>query len=227
MSDPGPSRYELKVTVFPDEEPVVRAAIEDQHAEMSQREVYFYDTPELALKAGKLFLRARTTEGDDPDSTVKLRPLAGAFPPAWQGNGDVRHEVDVIGEREVPSLKLDREHGKIDAGDVGGHDAKRLFDAAQEGLVPVDWDDIVAFGPIHAHLWELEYAELPEKLAVEEWTVSGGPHFVELSFKVKPGELAAAKQAFHALLDELKIDRKGRPAKTEIVLDHFAAKHDQ
>jgi uncharacterized protein YjbK len=224
MSDNGPSKFEFKVTVLPEQVHLVRAQLEKQGAGMRLREVYFYDTPGLELKDRKLFLRARTTEGEKPDSTVKLRPLQQPeIPKDWK-DVDYRYESDVIGDEDIPSLKLDRPEGEIDKHDVGG-EAKTLFDKDQRDLVEIDWDELKPFGPVHAHLWELEYDALPKELSVEEWTVPGGPHFIELSFKVKANEKAAAKQAFHALLDGLGINPKGDPdPKTTRVLEFFAKK---
>ena len=72
--DPAIQKLEFKVTVLPPEEPKVQAEL--RRAENpARRKVYFYDTPELALLAKDLVLRARVTDGDDDDSTVKLRPL--------------------------------------------------------------------------------------------------------------------------------------------------------
>jgi hypothetical protein len=219
MSDHEPKKLEFKVTVFPEEEPAVRKELERQGAALRQREVYFYDTPELALKAKRLFLRARTTEGEDPDSTVKLRPFeGGGYPAKWdQAGKDVRYEIDVVGAKKVGSLKLD---GEIDAGDL--KEPSKLFKGAQEDLVSESWDDIEPLGPVHAHLWELTYDTVPKKVGVEEWTLSGGPHFIELSFKADPEDEDEARQGFHALLDRLGIGHDGRPAKTEIVLAYFA-----
>ena len=74
--------------------------------------MYFYDTPELALFARDLVLRARVTEGDDDDSTVKLRPLPlPGIPAPWGTTEGVRVELDVVGSRQVPSAKLDGEPG--------------------------------------------------------------------------------------------------------------------
>jgi hypothetical protein len=219
MSHHEPKKIEFKVTVFPEEEPAVRKELERQGATLRQREVYFYDTPGLALKAKSVFLRARTTEDEDPDSTVKLRPFDGGdYPPKWEQAGeDVRYEIDIVGAKKVGSLKLD---GDIDANDL--KDPKKLFDDIQETLVPEPWDEIRPLGPVHAHLWELEYDTVPKKLSVEEWTLSGGPHFIELSFKADPEDEDEARQGFHALLDSLGIGHDGRPSKTEIVLQHFA-----
>ena len=51
----------------------------------------------------------------------------------------------------------------------------------------------------------------------------GGTHFVELSFKLAPDEAESAEQAFHSLLDRLKIGHDGDPdPKTPRVLRSFA-----
>jgi hypothetical protein len=78
--DPAIQKLEFKVTVLPPEEPKVQAEL--RRAENpARRKVYFYDTPGLALLAKDLVLRARVTDGDDDDSTVKLRPLPLASEP--------------------------------------------------------------------------------------------------------------------------------------------------
>ena len=225
MSMSQPERFEFKVTVLPEQEHLVRAQLKEQGAEMGMREVYFYDTPGGDLQARSLYLRARTTEGEDPDSTVKLRPLRTVeIPEDWKG-ADYRYEADVIAGKDIASLKLDNLNGEVDEDDVGDKDAKKLFGKAQAERLKVDLGELVPLGPVHAHLWELEYDTLPKKLAVEEWTVSGGPHFIELSFKVKPDQKAAAGQAFGALLADLGIDPKGDPdPKTTRVLEFFAGK---
>src|SRR4051812_23343082 len=40
------------------------------------REVYFFDTPDLALFSAGVVARARRTQGDTDDTVVKLRPSA-------------------------------------------------------------------------------------------------------------------------------------------------------
>ena len=78
-------------------------------------------------------------------------------------------------------------------------------------------------GPIKALKWELKPNGFPYKLAVEEWTIIDGPHFIELSFKVKPDEKDKAKTAWHALLDRHGISRDHpQDAKTRMVLRYFA-----
>ena len=80
--DPAIQKLEFKVTVLPAEEPKVQAELGRARVSPARRKVYFYDTPQLALFAKDLVLRARVTDGDDDDSTLKLRtsPRAGPRP---------------------------------------------------------------------------------------------------------------------------------------------------
>ena len=78
-------------------------------------------------------------------------------------------------------------------------------------------------GPVDARKWDLPPETFPHKLSVEEWSLPDGTHFIELSFKVTPDEAQDAEQAFHALLDRLKIGHDGDPdPKTPRVLKFFA-----
>jgi len=84
------------------------AELRRAHLNPARGKVYFYDTPELALLAKDLVLRARVTDGDDDDSTVKLWPLPLPNVPArWSATDRVWIELDVVGDKQVPSAKLE------------------------------------------------------------------------------------------------------------------------
>jgi hypothetical protein len=230
--DPAIQKLEFKVTVLPAEEPKVQAELRSAGVDPARRKVYFYDTPELALFAKDLVLRARVTDGDDDDSTVKLRPLPLPNVPArWRATDDVRIELDVVGKKRVPSAKLDGEpdRGEIEQVEHGALKLSKLFTKAQEVLVAdglpstTSLNDLVVLGPVDARKWELPPETFPHKMSVEEWTLPNGPHFIELSFKVAPDEAQTAARAFHSLLDRLKIGHNGDPdPKTPRVLKFFA-----
>ena len=139
--DPAIQRLEFKVTVLPAEEPKVQAELRSAGVSLARRKVYFYDTPELALFAEDLVLRARVTDGDDDDSTVKLRPLPlPDIPASWRATEGVRIELDVVGNKQVPSAKLD---GKPDRGEIeqvehGALKLSKLFTKAQEAVFADD-----------------------------------------------------------------------------------------
>jgi hypothetical protein len=230
--DPAVQRLEFKVTVFPHEEPSVEGELRRTAVNPVRRKVYFYDTPKLALSANGLVLRARVTGDDDDDSTVKLRPLLLPDIPAdWRATEDVRIEVDVVGSRQVPSAKLD---GKPDRGEIEQVEQdklklSKLFNKAQEALIEArlpngtKLDGLAVLGPVDARKWDLPAETFPHELSVEQWSLPDGTHFFELSFKVEPAGAAAAQQAFHAYLKDLKIGLEGdAEPKTPKVLRFFA-----
>ena len=226
--DPAIEKVEFKLTVLRSKERYVQALLRSARVTPRRRKVYFYDTPGRDLYKQGLVLRGRVTDGDDDDSTVKVRPLRlGKIPARWEKDG-VRIELDVVGEKQVPSAKLDStpKRGRIE-------DARKLsslFSEEQKALVKrrangTRFKDLAVFGPVDARKWELPPAYFPHELAVEEWSLPDGTRFFELSFKVDPDEAAKAKREFGELLDYLKIGRKGDPdPKTPRVLEFFAAR---
>lgn len=230
--DPAIQKLEFKVTVLPAEEPKVQAQLRRAGVSPARRKVYFYDTPELGLFAKDLVLRARVTDGDDDDSTVKLRPLPLPDVPArWAATDGVRIELDVVGKKQVPSAKVDGDpdRGEIEQVEHGALELSKLFTRAQEALVAgalprgTVLDDLAVLGPVDARKWDLPPGTFPHTLTVEEWSLPDGTHFIELSFKVAPDEAPAAERAFHALLDGLQIGHNGDPdPKTPKVLRFFA-----
>jgi hypothetical protein len=229
---PKIQKLEFKVTVLPSEEPKVQAELDSTGVEPVQRKVYFYDTPELALFGKDLVLRARVTEGDDDDSTVKLRPLLPPeIPDDWSATEKVRIELDVVGSRHVGSAKLDGEPdpGEVEQVERRELELSKLFSKAQEALVedalPRDTslNDLAVLGPVHARKWTLPPETFPFDLSVEEWSVLDELHFVELSFKAERHEARVAQWAFHALLDRLQIGHEGDgQQKTPKVLEALA-----
>jgi hypothetical protein len=229
--DPAIQKLEFKVTVLPAEEAKVQAELRRAGVSPARRKVYFYDTPKLALFTKDLVLRARVTDGDDDDSTVKLRPLPlPNIPARWSATDAVRIELDVVGHKQVPSAKLDGEpdRGEIEQVEHRALELSKLFTKAQEALIAdelpsgTSLNDLAVLGPIDARKWDLPPETFPHKLSVEEWSLPDGTHFIELSFKVTPDEAPAAERAFHALLDHLKIGRNGDPdPKTPKVLKFF------
>ncbi|WP_028062214.1 hypothetical protein [Solirubrobacter soli] len=207
-------KVELKFTAVPADKGRVVAFLSD--FPMKQRKVYFYDDEDLSLFERHVILRGRITDGEG-DTTVKLRPVepdvAGA---AKDVNDDVRIELDVVGDDETLSAKLD--HDDVDTGAIKQGEWDGLFTDEQKALAG-DIDGIKPLGPIAARVWEIEdLPGFPYKLAAEEWSVHD-LHFVELSIKVKPGDVKDAKPVFKAFLTGLVKDVAGDPSrKTEQVL---------
>jgi len=192
----------------------------------AHRTVFFYDTPDLALKDKHLFLRGRVTEGAG-DSTVKLRPVTEELAAAAKHDSDeVKIELDVVGEKRDASAKLD--HEPVDPAAIAAGAIDQLFSNDQRKLITrVAGDDafngLDVLGPITARVWEIEDpSDLPFKLAAEEWSIPG-EHFIELSIKVKPGKADEAQKAFRKFLAGLVEDVDGdQSRKTERMLKRLA-----
>ena len=225
-------RVEFKLTVLPGQGEIVRARFQDGRTP-TKRTVYFYDTKHLEAFNERVVLRARITDGDDDDATVKLRPADHTDRDArWRTIDKVAVEVDVVGEKRTPSAKLDRTLDRGRVQDVAEDRRKvgALMSKAQEQLFKtyaphgLELEELKVLGPIHAQKWEREDLEgFPYKFCVETWSVPGAMEFTELSIKVLAPEASAAETAFRAFVAGLGLDVTGQQvAKTERVLKHFA-----
>jgi hypothetical protein len=235
--DPAIQKVEFKVTVLAGDEGKVQALLQTEGGQPQRRKVYFYDTKDLALYGEHLVLRARVTQGDDDDSTVKLRPVDLADDEAsWRQVDEIRIELDVVGENQVPSAKLD---GEPDRGEIEEVEAKRrtlgsLFSRKQEQLIAdyapdgISLDELEVLGPVDARKWDLDNPQgFPYTLSVEEWSLPDATRFIELSFKVSADEATDAQTAFRALLTGLEVDVAGdQTPKTPRVLKFFADRLD-
>jgi hypothetical protein len=220
-------KVEFKVTVLEKDEQWVRDMLP---ATSVSRTVYFYDTPELVLfKEKGLVLRARVT-GENEQSTVKLRPVTLPLGSPWSEAEKVEIEVDVVGAEEpTTSAKRDAD---ADPGDIEKvartSKISKLFNKTQEKLIAParpSLDDLEVLGPIGAVKWEFTPDGFDYELAVEEWTVEDGPHFMELSIKVDRDKADEAQPKWHALFDDNEISRTHEQvSKTREVMEHFAEK---
>jgi hypothetical protein len=231
--DPAIQKVEFKITVLSGEEAKVQALLQKEGGQPQRRKVYFYDTKDLALYGKDLVLRARVTQGDDDDSTVKLRPVdLGDDEASWRQIDGIRIELDVVGDKQVPSAKLD---GEPDRGEVEEVEAKQrpvgsLFSGKQEQLIAdyapdgITLNELEVLGPVDARKWDLDDPDgFPHTLSVEEWSLPDATRFIELSFKVPADEATDAQAAFRALLIGLEVDVAGdQTPKTPRVLKYFA-----
>ena len=235
--DPAIQKVEFKLTVLAEEEATVQALLQKDGGQPRRRKVYFYDTKGLALYGKDLVLRARVTQGDDDDSTVKLRPVDLADDEAsWRQIDGIRIELDVVGDKQVRSAKLD---GEPDRGEIEEVEAKQrpvasLFSGKQEQLIAdyapdgISLPALEVLGPVDARKWDLDNPEgFPHTLSVEEWSLPDATRFIELSFKVSADEANDAHTAFRALLTGLEVDVAGdQTPKTPRVLKYFADRLD-
>ena len=71
----GADTVELKLTIPETTRAGTSAALGVDPLDAQVRQVFFFDTPELALNAAGVVVRARRRQGEDGDTVVKLRPV--------------------------------------------------------------------------------------------------------------------------------------------------------
>ncbi|HEV2951379.1 MAG TPA: adenylate cyclase, partial [Actinomycetota bacterium] len=69
---------ELKLTLPESARAGTAAALGVDPLDAQMRQVFFFDTPNLALNAAGVVVRARRRQGEEADTVIKLRPVMPA-----------------------------------------------------------------------------------------------------------------------------------------------------
>lgn len=197
---------EIKVTIRENQELLATRALNLSEEKAQRREIYFFDTPSLALFEAGIILRARIVEDDPDNSTVKIRPIDPShIAKAWKDMDDFKLEADWVGERKVCSASLDarQKRGEIDEVAAGGRELRKLFSAEQEQFLAaytdtrIDFNSLIVLGPIKVLRWEHRYNDLDHEVCIEEWRLpKTGTDLIEISIKAPTGEANAAQGEF-------------------------------
>lgn len=223
---------ELKATVPAADRTAAGRALGIDPLQAEIRQVYFFDTPDLALDAAGVVVRARRIQRRGGDSVVKLRPVV----PADVGD-DLRRsaafglEVDAMPGGFVCSGSLKRKLAKIDPRSVALGEApvrklfsqeQRLFYAAH-APAGVALDDLSVLGPIFVLKLKFVPEGLGRRLAGELWLYPDNAMVVELSTRCPPAETFQAAAELRAFLGARGVDLSAeQETKTRRALAHFA-----
>jgi hypothetical protein len=223
---------ELKLTVPESGQGATVRALDADPLEAQIRQVFFFDTPELALDAAGLVVRARRIQGKGGDTVVKLRPVEpDNLAAELRASPTVNVEVDAMPGGFVCSASV---KGKTDAAAVrtvaaGDLRIRKLFtkeqraffaDHAPEGI---ELDGLAVLGPIFVLKLNLRPAELGRRLVGEMWLYPNGTRIVELSTKCTPGEAFQVAAEARAFLSSKGIDLNAKQqTKTKTALQFFA-----
>ena len=225
---------ELKLTVPEHDHRSTVAALGMDPLEAQIRQVFFLDTPELALDKQGVVVRARRIQGKGDDSTVKLRPVVPSDLPAeLRDSPGFRVEVDALPGGFVCSGTLKR---TLDAGEVrrtvsGDRPLRKLFSKHQrayfaEHAKGVELDDLVILGPIFVLKLRFTPEELGRRLVAEMWIYPDGSRVLELSTRADTNEAFQVAVEARAYLTDRGIDLSGeQETKTKKALEYFAGAH--
>jgi len=229
---PGADSVELKLTVPDANQRSAVMSLGMDPLEGQIRQVFFYDTPDLALNAAGLVLRARRIQGEAEDSVVKLRPVdPSKLSPKLRKLPEFGVEVDAMPGGFVCSGRLRERLARPVARDVafGTAPIRKLFTKQQRALFEkhtpgVEMDDLSVLGPINIFKLKFRPAKFDRKLVAELWLYPDGSRILELSTKCLPAETFQVVAETKAFLHNHGVDMTGaQETKTKRALEFFAA----
>ena len=201
--------------------------------EAEPRQVFFFDTPDLALSRAGVVVRARRIHGGGGDTVVKLRPVDPAMvDKALRRSESFKVEVDVLPGGFVCSASF---KGRCDAQDVldavsGEAPLRSLFSKEQRAFYTrhaptrIKLDALMTFGPTFVLKTRLSPRQLDRRLTVELWLFPDGSRNVEISTKCLPPEafhVAAELRAFLGANGVAIV--AGQQTKTRATMEFFRA----
>ncbi len=181
-------------------------------------------------------LRVRQIDGDEDDSTVKLRPCRRSqLTERWLGEeeGDgwkLRVEEDWAASRRVlaASCVSDLPQGRIALARAGTIPVRQLFNEGQERFLSdcagmqINLEALTLLPPVAATRWDGVRVQGVKDVVAERWTIDD-LDFLELSIKVGTAEKAqAAQDELERGIRALNLERDDEnESKTERVLAHL------
>ena len=149
---------ELKLTVPEADQRSAVEALGMDPLEAQLRQVFFFDTPDLALYEKGVVARARRVQKKGDDSVVKLRPVVPSqLDESLRQSPNMVVEVDAMPGGFVCSASLKRTLGttEVRAAAKGERKLRKLFSKEQRAFFAehapdgVELDDLTVLGPIN------------------------------------------------------------------------------
>ncbi|MGH2715324.1 MAG: adenylate cyclase [Thermoleophilaceae bacterium] len=222
---------ELKLTVPDEDRQSAAAALGVDPLDARLRQVFFFDTPDLALDRAGVVVRARRTQDAPDDTVVKLRPVVpDQLDPELRAHRDFVVEVDAMPGSYVCSASFKgRAKGDVAHAVAGKQPLRKLFSKSQRSFFAahapagIELNDLSVLGPVHALKLKLSPEGLGRKLAVEMWLYPDGSRILELSTKCAPAEWFDAATTSRDFLVGIGVEVSGEQAtKTRAALGYFA-----
>src|SRR5580765_6072676 len=228
----GADSVELKLTVPEPHQRSTVAALALDPLQAQIRQVFFFDTPELALDAQGVVARARRIQGKGADSIIKLRPVKPSeLPEDLRRSAAFNVEVDALPGGFVCSGAL---KGRPDQADVlraasGTLPLRKLFSKEQRQLFSahapkgVELNDLTVLGPIFVLKLRFVPPGLERRLVAEIWIYPDGSRILELSTRCETTEAFEVAAQTRAYLAEHGVDLSGeQETKTRKALEYFS-----
>jgi hypothetical protein len=222
---------ELKLTIpEADQRPTIDALGIDP-IEAQLRQVYFFDTPELALSRAGVVVRARRVQAKGEDTVVKLRPVVPSeLPKRVRRSPAFTTEVDAIPGGFVcsGSMKGALPPGRVWDAVAGRSPLRKLFSKEQRAFYAehapdgLRLDDLSTLGPIFVLKARFRPPDLGRKVVAEVWLYPDDSRVLELSTKCASPEAFQVAAEMRAYLDDRGVEISSeQETKTRRALEFF------
>jgi hypothetical protein len=229
----GADTVELKLTIPLSDRYTAGSSFGVDPLDAQIRQVFFFDTPDLALYKSGLVVRARRVQRKGDDSVVKLRPVIPAeLSDELRESPNFGVEVDAMPGGFVCSGSMKRTLGAKDVRRVmlGERSVRKLFSKEQRALYEAHApdglaiEDLSVLGPIFVLKLRFAPEGYARKLVAELWLYPDNSMVLELSTKCLPGEAFDVADETRAFLTGHGIDlSSAQETKTKKALEHFAS----
>jgi len=230
----GADSVELKLTIPETDRYATLEALDVDPLDARIRQIFFFDTPDLALDAAGVVVRARRIQDAAADTTIKLRPVVpDELTPELRDDATFGVEVDAMPGGFVcsGSMKGASTNEKVRATARGAGPIRKLFSKGQRALYDshapegLTLDDLTMLGPIPVFKLKMRPKAFSRKLALEMWNYPDGTRILEISTKCPPAEMLEVANEARALLTGKGVDLWGeQTTKTRTALEYFSAK---
>jgi hypothetical protein len=229
----GADSVELKLTVPESSQRSAVHSLGMDPLDAQVRQVFFFDTPDLALDGAGVVVRARRVQGKGDDTVVKLRPVVpDELPAKLRRSAMFGVEVDAMPGGFVCSGSLKgvpKERDAVKATVAGERPLRKLFSKEQRALFEkhapkgVTFADLAVLGPIPLFKLKMSPKTLGRRLVAELWLYPDGARILELSTRCAPDEALAVILQAKAFLAERGIDLSGKQqTKTRTALNFYS-----
>jgi len=228
----GVDSVELKVSVAPEAHRATVQGLPIDPVEAQPRQVYFFDTPDLALDQAGIVVRARRIQGGRGDTVVKLRPVAPEDLPAEiRRSRAVNVELDVMPGGFVCSASFKGRATGAEIRDTvaGASPLLKLLSKEQRAFYAehapagIELNALESLGPTFILKTMFNPAELQSRrVVVELWLYPDGSRILELSMKCLPSEAFQVAAEAQVYLASRGVDLTAiQQTKTRAALDYY------
>jgi hypothetical protein len=228
----GADSVELKLTIPDADQSSAVDALGMDPLDAQIRQVYFFDTPDLALNKAGVVIRARRIQGRKHDSVVKLRPVVpGDLPQELRELSAFNVELDAMPGGYVCSATLKEELAptKVRAAVSGELPLRKLFSKRQREFLAAhapegtDLDGLSVLGPVFVLKLKFSPDGYERRMVAEVWLYPDNTRILELSTKCVPSEMFQVALEARAFLSGLGVDLSGeQQTKTKTALEYFS-----